>query len=268
VSILRRNNIVLNVKFHFAGELRGFANCVCVFRFVCRILRIWGILSENVCKQSRKTVNKTDQLCSLVTKYDLSFFCVEQMSVFGNEAVSLYFSVDAKRQNTHMHTHTISHTHNGQKTVKFLFRTHKYTVTNIFYFSHQNNEHSVHPELHTVAHTYSGLQNNRRITVYWLLCTVKPSALLLLRSERWSSDWKTVACVEAVCRSVIPHENKRFSAGKLCQKQRTVCSVLRKCVLELQCVCKAGIVCVVQQNWGCVSVTCCAHCVSSTRICV
>jgi len=53
---LRRNNIVLNVKFHFAGELRGFANCVCVFRFVCRVLRIRGILSENVCKQSRKTV--------------------------------------------------------------------------------------------------------------------------------------------------------------------------------------------------------------------
>lgn len=55
-TILIRNNIVLNVKFHFAGELRGFAHCVCVFWFVCRVLRIWGMLSENVCKQSRKTV--------------------------------------------------------------------------------------------------------------------------------------------------------------------------------------------------------------------
>ncbi len=54
--ILRRNNIVLNVKFHFAGELRGFAHCVCFFGFVCRVLRIWGMLSENVCKQLRKTV--------------------------------------------------------------------------------------------------------------------------------------------------------------------------------------------------------------------
>lgn len=56
-TILIRNNIVLNVKFHFAGELRGFAHCVCVFWFVCRVLRIWGMLSENVCKQSRKTLN-------------------------------------------------------------------------------------------------------------------------------------------------------------------------------------------------------------------
>ncbi len=55
--ILRRNNIVLNVKFYFAGELRGFAHCVCFFGFVCRVLRIWGMLSENVCKQLRKTVN-------------------------------------------------------------------------------------------------------------------------------------------------------------------------------------------------------------------
>ena len=55
-TILRRNNIVLNVKFHFAGELRGFAHCVCDFWFVCRVLRVWGMLSENVCKQSRKTV--------------------------------------------------------------------------------------------------------------------------------------------------------------------------------------------------------------------
>ncbi len=54
--ILRRNNIVLTVKFHFAGELRGFAHCV-FFGFVCRVLRIWGTLSENVCKQLRKTVN-------------------------------------------------------------------------------------------------------------------------------------------------------------------------------------------------------------------
>jgi len=40
VNVFRVNdNIVLNVKFHFAGELRGFANCVSVFRFVCRVLR-------------------------------------------------------------------------------------------------------------------------------------------------------------------------------------------------------------------------------------
>ena len=52
-TILRRNNIVLNVKFHFAGELRGFAHCVCVFWFVCRVLRAWGMLSENVCKQKK-----------------------------------------------------------------------------------------------------------------------------------------------------------------------------------------------------------------------
>ena len=55
-TILRRNNIVLNVKFHFAGELRGFAHCVCVFWFVYRVLRVWGMLSGNVSKQSRKTV--------------------------------------------------------------------------------------------------------------------------------------------------------------------------------------------------------------------
>ena len=55
-TILRRHNIVLNVKFHFAGGLRGFAHYVCDFWFVCRVLRAWGMLSENVCKQSRKTV--------------------------------------------------------------------------------------------------------------------------------------------------------------------------------------------------------------------
>lgn len=27
---LRGSNIVLNVKFHFAGEFRGFVHCVCV----------------------------------------------------------------------------------------------------------------------------------------------------------------------------------------------------------------------------------------------
>jgi len=53
---LRIYNIVLNAKFHFALELRGFADCVWVFRFVCRVLRVWGILAGNVCKQSRKTV--------------------------------------------------------------------------------------------------------------------------------------------------------------------------------------------------------------------
>ena len=30
-TILRLNNIVLNVKFNFAGEVRGFAHCVYVF---------------------------------------------------------------------------------------------------------------------------------------------------------------------------------------------------------------------------------------------
>ena len=55
-TILRRNNIVLNVKFQFAGEFRGFAHCVCVFWFVCRVLRVWGVRSENVCKQSRKNL--------------------------------------------------------------------------------------------------------------------------------------------------------------------------------------------------------------------
>jgi len=39
-NILRIYDIVLNVKFHFALELRGFADCVCVFRFVCRVLRV------------------------------------------------------------------------------------------------------------------------------------------------------------------------------------------------------------------------------------
>jgi len=57
IPFLRIYNIVLNVKFHFAGELRGFANCVCVFRFC-----VFCILSENVCKQSRKTVNATAYL--------------------------------------------------------------------------------------------------------------------------------------------------------------------------------------------------------------
>ena len=60
-TILRRNNIVLNVKFHFAGELRGFAHCVCVFWFVFRVLRAWRMLSECVCKQSRKTVSSPAQ---------------------------------------------------------------------------------------------------------------------------------------------------------------------------------------------------------------
>ena len=62
-TILRRNNIVLNVKFHFAGELRGFAHCVCVFWFVCRVLRVWGMLSENVCKQLRKNCNRNSTIC-------------------------------------------------------------------------------------------------------------------------------------------------------------------------------------------------------------
>ena len=64
-TILRRNNIVLKVNFHYAGELRGFAHCVCVcvcvcvlLLFVCRVLRVWGMLSENVCKQLRKTVKR------------------------------------------------------------------------------------------------------------------------------------------------------------------------------------------------------------------
>jgi len=55
-NILRIYIIVLNVKFHFALELRGFADCVSVFRFVCRVLRVWGTLAGNVCKQSRKNV--------------------------------------------------------------------------------------------------------------------------------------------------------------------------------------------------------------------
>lgn len=32
-TILRRNNI-LKVKFHFAGELRGFDHCVCFVEFL------------------------------------------------------------------------------------------------------------------------------------------------------------------------------------------------------------------------------------------
>ncbi len=34
IPILRRNNIVLTVKFHFAGELRGFVP-LCVFLDLC-----------------------------------------------------------------------------------------------------------------------------------------------------------------------------------------------------------------------------------------
>lgn len=32
-------NIVLSLKFHFAGELRGFIYCVCDFGFVFRVLK-------------------------------------------------------------------------------------------------------------------------------------------------------------------------------------------------------------------------------------
>lgn len=44
-----------------------------------------------------------------------------------------------------------------------ILRTHKYTVTNIYYFSHKNNVHSVHPipNQHKVAHTVVYIQNRR-----------------------------------------------------------------------------------------------------------
>ncbi len=47
-----RNNIVLNVKFQFAGELRGFAHCVCFFLFVCRVLRFRTQIILNTEKHS------------------------------------------------------------------------------------------------------------------------------------------------------------------------------------------------------------------------
>ena len=42
------------------GSYKCLHMMVCVsfvFWFVCRVLRVWGMLSENVCKQWRKTVN-------------------------------------------------------------------------------------------------------------------------------------------------------------------------------------------------------------------
>ncbi len=53
--------------------------------------------------------------------------------------------------------------------------------------------------------------------------------------------WVSVHIWMAVCSLW----NKIFSAWKLCQKQRIVCSVWKKCVLELQFECKAGTVLVV-----------------------
>jgi len=42
------------------------------FWFVCRVLRVWDMLSENVCKQSRKTVTHhryvSPDVCSLYTE--------------------------------------------------------------------------------------------------------------------------------------------------------------------------------------------------------
>ncbi len=90
-TILRRNNIVLNVKFHFAGELRGFAHCVCFFGFVCRVLRIWGMLSENVCKQLRKTVlHLFASLCHILY-FNSAKFSIKQFSF-------IYFTVSVVRQ--------------------------------------------------------------------------------------------------------------------------------------------------------------------------
>lgn len=50
LNTIFRTNIVLNVKFHFAGELRSFAQCVCV----CVCIEFWDY--EKVCKQSRTIV--------------------------------------------------------------------------------------------------------------------------------------------------------------------------------------------------------------------
>lgn len=50
----------------------------------------------------------------------------------------------------------------------------------------------------------------------------------------------------------------RVSSWKLSQMQRIVCSVLKRCILELQLECKVGIVLLVAP--------CCGHCVSNTSI--
>lgn len=55
-TILRRNNY-FECKVSFCRRIEGVRLlCVCVFWFVCRVLRVWGMLSENMCKQLRKTV--------------------------------------------------------------------------------------------------------------------------------------------------------------------------------------------------------------------
>jgi len=85
---LRIYNIDLNVKFHFALELRGFADCVCVFRLVCRDLIVLGILAGNVCKQSRKTVCTV----GLVTSLEIIVINFESLCVNGDNCVVVVFN--------------------------------------------------------------------------------------------------------------------------------------------------------------------------------
>lgn len=58
-TILRKNNIVFNVKFNFAGNLRYFAHCVCVFH-LC--VEFW---EYEACFQ-KKCVNNWEQLESVL----------------------------------------------------------------------------------------------------------------------------------------------------------------------------------------------------------
>jgi len=60
--------MVLNVEFHFDLKIGCLGNWVRHYGFVFIVLRIRGIFSRNVFKQSRKTVIKIHSYRSLTKK--------------------------------------------------------------------------------------------------------------------------------------------------------------------------------------------------------
>lgn len=57
MSFEEKITFVSNVNVSFSRRIEWFFPwCVYLFLFVCRVLRVWGMLSENVGKQPRKTV--------------------------------------------------------------------------------------------------------------------------------------------------------------------------------------------------------------------